>query len=140
MEDYVGNPLLLNVTYLTSHNSIHHLYHIIRFLRKTKLKLKGIKTIIEWGGGYGNLAKIFGRLAEENKTYIIIDLPLMCCIQWIYLTTILGENKVNLIQNSDEKIAVGKINLLPVCFIDKYELKGDLFVSTWALTESSKYS
>ncbi|MCJ7791415.1 MAG: hypothetical protein MUP49_03245 [Dehalococcoidia bacterium] len=31
-EDYVGNPLLSNSTYLTSHNSIHHLYHFIRFL------------------------------------------------------------------------------------------------------------
>ena len=31
-----------------------------------------------------------------------------------------------------------KINLLPICFAEQYELKTDLFVSTWALNESSK--
>lgn len=52
-EDYVGNPLLLNYKYLTSHNSIHHLYHLIRFLEKTRCNLDQIDTIVEWGGGYG---------------------------------------------------------------------------------------
>lgn len=140
MEDYVGKPRLLSLKYFTSHNSIHQLYHIIRFLKKTNCNLQEVNTIIVWGGGYGNLAKIFWRFCKKRKNYIIIDLPLMSCIQWLYLSSIFGEKNVNLIQNSSNLIQSEKINLLPICFIDKYELVADLFISTWALTESSRYS
>ena len=33
-----------------------------------------------------------------------------------------------------------KINILPLCFIDQFKLKADLFISTWALTERSRFS
>ncbi len=41
MEDYMGNPKLIRSNYLTSHNSVHHLYHIMRFQKATH---------IDWGG------------------------------------------------------------------------------------------
>lgn len=140
-EDYVGNPLLLNnSTYLTSHNSIHHLYHLIRFLDKTRCNLDQIDTIVEWGGGYGNMAKIFKRLKFTPSTYIIIDTPLFSCIQWMYLATILGEESVDLLQNPEDTIHTGKINLIPICFMDRQKISADLFISTWGLSESSKFS
>lgn len=139
-EDYVGNPLLLNSTYLTSHNSVHHLYHLIRFLNETKCNLEQMDTIIEWGGGYGNMAKIFKRLKATPSTYIIIDLPLMSCLQWLYLTTILGEENVHLLWNTKETLHAKKINLVPICFMDRHNIHADLFISTWALSESSRYS
>lgn len=139
-EDYVGVPRLLNSTYLTSHNSIHHLYHLIRFLDKTKCDLGQINTIVEWGGGYGNMAKIFKRLKSTPATYIIIDTPLFSSIQWLYLTTILGEESVNLLLNPADTIHAEKINLIPLCFLDWHKINADLFISTWALSESSKYS
>lgn len=139
-EDYVGNPHILNSKYLTSHNSIHHLYHIIRFLDRTKCDPEQINTIVEWGGGYGNMAKIFKRLKSAPCTYIIIDTPLFSCIQWLYLTTILGEQHINLVKNPEDTIHMGKINLMPLCFLDYHNISADLFISTWALSESSKYS
>lgn len=139
-EDYVGDPLLLNSTYLTSHNSIHHLYHLIRFFDKTYCNLDQIDTIVEWGGGYGNMAKIFKRLKPTPSTYVIIDTPLFSCIQWLYLATVLGEESVNLLQNPGDTIHAEKINLLPICFVDCHKISADLFISTWALSESSKYS
>lgn len=139
-EDYVGDPLLLSSTYLTSHNSIHHLYHLIRFLDKTRCNLDKIDTIVEWGGGYGNMAKIFRRLKSPPPTYIIIDTPLFSGVQWLYLTTILGEESVNLLQNPKDTIHAEKINLLPICFVDRHKINADLFISTWGLSESSKYS
>jgi len=139
-EEYVGMPLLLNFTYSTSHNSIHHLYHLIRFLDKTKCNLDQINTIVEWGGGYGNMAKIFKRLKSTPSTYIIIDTPLFSSIQWLYLATILGEESVNLLQNYEDSIHAGKINLIPICFVDRHKISADLFISTWALSESSKFS
>lgn len=136
-EDYIGVPLLLNSTYFTSHNSIHHLYHLIRFLDKTHCNLDQINTVVEWGGGYGNMAKIFIRLKYIPSTYIIIDIPLFSCIQWLYLATILGREKVNLLYENKDTIQAKKINLIPICFVDNYEIDADLFISTWGLSESS---
>ena len=45
-----------------------------------------------------------------------------------------------MIESSKDKIIEGQINILPVCFIEDFDLKADLFISTWALTESSEYS
>ena len=138
-EDYVGIPTLINSLYLTSPNGIHHLYHLVKFQEKTKTNFDEMNTIIEWGGGYGNMAKLLKRMVPK-VTYIIIDLPLMSCLQWIYLATIFGETSINLLDNINKKIKKGKINLLPVCFLRYYDLNADIFIATWSLNESSKYA
>lgn len=139
-EENIGNPILLNSKYLTSHNTIHHLYHLIFFLNNIKKPIGELHKIVEWGGGYGNLCRIFIKLKSSNCTYTIIDLPLFSCIQWIYLSSVFGKDKVNLIKDSKSKLKKGKINLLPLCFLNKFKLNADLFISTWALSESSRYS
>ena len=138
-EDYVGEPLILSSEYLASFASALHLYHFIRFFDKELVDIKQINTVVEWGGGYGSQARIFKRLKHQS-TYIIIDTPLMSCIQWLYLSAILGEKDINIIQESTSSIHTGKINLLPLNFIRQHEIQSDLFLSTWALSESSKYS
>ncbi len=153
-EDYIGKPILFSSKYLTSHNSIHHLYHLVRFSHARKCDLQQINTVVEWGGGYGNMAKIFQRLKSAPLTYIIIDTPMVSCIQWLYLATTLGKESVNILQSSDDTIQTGKINLVPLCFVNENDKGGpfcnksqngnpisvDLFLSTWALSESSKYA
>ncbi len=86
------------------------------------------------------MAKIFKRLKAGAMTYVIIDTPIFSCIQWLYLATIFGRQNINLIQDPNDAIINGKINLLPTCFIDRHKINSDLFISTWALSESSKYS
>ena len=139
IEDCVGRPLLLNRKYLTSHNSIHHLYHLARLEERTGLDFHGVQSVVEWGGGYGNLAKIASRLSL-NSTYTIIDIPLLSCLQWLYLTVTVGPERVNMLDSVDKKIESGKLNLLPVCFLSNHLVSGDLFISTWALSESSAFS
>lgn len=138
-EDYCGDPILSSSKYLTSHNSIHHLYHLIRFSEKVDVDLKTINNVVEWGGGYGNTAKIFKRL-NNTITYTIIDTPLFSCIQWLYLATILGEENVNFISEPKQCIQSKKINILPLCFIENNIHKTDLFIAEWSLSESSQYS
>ncbi len=139
-EDYVGDPLLLQAAYLTSHTTIRHLYHLVKFLDVSGCNLTKIKTVIEWGGGYGNLVKILKRLLIKPCTYIIIDTPLLSCLQWLYLSTIFGKEAVHLLSDEKGAIKINKINILPVSLLAKYPIRGDLFISTWALSESSKYS
>jgi hypothetical protein len=138
VEDLVGEPPLRNTTYRTSHNSIHHLYHLFRFADETQCDFQKIQTVVEWGGGYGNLAKLFRRI--EPATYCIIDTPLFSAVQWLYLSAILGAAAVNLLRHPEDSIQAEKVNLVPVCFVENLKVQADLFISTWALSESSKYS
>ena len=138
-EDYCGDPILSSSKYITSHNSIHHLYHLIRLSKQVDLDLSRVNDVIEWGGGYGNTAKIFRRL-NNDITYTIIDTPLFSCIQWLYLATILGEENINFISEPKQCIQYNKINILPLCFLKNHNLNSDLFIATWSLSESSKYS
>jgi hypothetical protein len=136
MEDLVGDPRLMNATYLTSHTSIHHLYHLIRFADKTGCDFEKIEKVVEWGGGYGNMAKIFRRL-KPTSTYCIIDTPIFSMLQWLYLSTVLGVDNVNLLRRPDDAIKMGKVNLVSLCFMEQLQLQADLFLSTWALSESA---
>lgn len=141
-EDYVGKPYIINCKYMTSHNSIHHLYHIIKFQNEIETELENADAIVEWGGGYGNLAKIFKRI-NSHATYTIIDLPIFSCVQWLYLSTVLGVNNINILTNSTDEIKLGKINLLPVCFVPEkksWSAQTDIFIATWSLSESSTFA
>ncbi|MBN2302261.1 MAG: hypothetical protein JXN60_07085, partial [Lentisphaerae bacterium] len=125
----------------TSHNTIHHLHHLARYAHDQQFSFDEADTVVEWGGGYGNLAKLYRRLAPKGGTYIIFDVPLLSCVQWLYLSTTLGENAAHLITKPNEEIVLGKINLVPTVFRDSFkEIRADLFISTWALSESGRDS
>ncbi len=100
----------------------------------------GINTVVEWGAGYGNFTKLLTRLIGRTGTYILIDSPLISTIQWLYLSTVFGEEKLNFVKKPHSNIEAGKINIVPVGFLDDMDINTDLFVSTWALSESSEYS
>lgn len=137
VEEYAGDPLVLDSRYLTSHNTVHHLYHLVRFTSETGCRVADLSRILEWGGGYGNLARLWWRLRGPGSTYVIVDLPLLACLQWLYLATTVGEDSVHLLRKAGDAVVDGKINLVPLCFLDAHASDVDLFVSTWALSECS---
>lgn len=139
-EDPFGKPYLVSYKYVTSHNSIHLLYHLCKFMKATKSDLNKVDTVIEWGGGYGNIIKLMDRFSGKKLTYIIIDTPLFSCLQWLYLSVVTDKERVNIITSKEQKVEEKKINLLPVSFLEDFTLNCDLFISTWALSESSDYS
>ncbi|MCK5320474.1 putative sugar O-methyltransferase [Candidatus Parcubacteria bacterium] len=141
-ENKYGHPLICSPKYRTSANSIHHLNHLSLFEDKTKCNLKNTKNVVEWGGGYGNMAKIFLRIKPE-ATYSIIDLPIFVFIQAIYLSCILGKNKINIVTEQNPTIKDNLINLIPLnekILNDIDFHQPDIFISTWALSESNNFS
>lgn len=82
------------------------------------------------------MARLIKRI-NPKITYTIIDLPSMSVIQYLYLSSILTKNKVNLIIESDAEIKSGCINLVPLSYVNIAPEKCDMFVSTFALNESS---
>jgi hypothetical protein len=132
-EDRIGRPPLRSRHYVTSSNRVHHLYHLSRFEAATRVNLDALRIVVEWGGGYGDFARVFRR--RRCCTYVIIDLPLMSAIQWLYLTAVLGAQDVQLVRG-DGALVDGCVNIVPVGLAELVG-RADLFISTWALSESS---
>jgi hypothetical protein len=137
-EDYAGDPALAFPRHRASANSVHQLYHLARYEEATGMRARDFPTVVEWGGGYGSLARIFRRLPGGPQTYSIVDLPLLSCLQWLYLSTVLGPDEVRLLERSGDAIEDRKINLVPLGLAGPELPRGELFVSTWALSESSR--
>lgn len=136
-ESRLGYPTITSLKYLTSHNSIHHLYHLIRFHEMTHRPLNQFGWVIEFGGGYGNMARIFRRI-NPTATYIIIDISLFCCVQYTYLSTLHGRDLVHIFTSEQSELEKGKMNLVPVQFLNQLpDCRDSLFISTWGLSEST---
>ena len=135
-EDYIGLPTISNLPFLTSANRAHHAFHLARYKEITGVNFWDCSSIIEWGGGYGNMACIIRKM-NPGITYIVIDLPEILSLQYVYLGSIFGNNSINIVNHD---IVNGKINLVSTqTTMEKgVPLKCDGFLSTWALTESPK--
>lgn len=136
-ESPIGNPpKAMTWEFDTSHNSIHHLYHMARFKRSMEKDVSESKRVIEWGGGYGNFCKLIASFPSSKlETYTIIDLPAISTLQWVYLSSVFGEESVNIVDD-DNPVTEGKINLISSPNLEKVDSDYDLFISTWALSES----
>jgi hypothetical protein len=138
VEDYIGLPRIVNAKYKTSANRAHHAYHLASYQIATQRTIWNCGCIVEWGGGYGGMARIIRR-SNKSITYILIDLPELCALQYVYLASLEGHEEVNLVLPGTS-VARGKVNIVPVggLFTDRAAIHGDAFISTWALSESSK--
>lgn len=122
----------------TTGNTVHHAYHITRYCDAVGSNLEGVGNIVEWGAGYGGMARLFRRIIPTTTTITLIDVKMFSVLQWLYLSSILGKDAVNLITNKDMTLQGGKINIVPLSLLDVIGWPADLFVSTWAISESAK--
>ena len=114
------------------------MYHIAKYEDVTGNKIDSMNTILEWGGGYGNMAKILSRLSGQ-KTYILVDSPTILTLQWLYLSSVFSPDSVNVITSDNKEIVKGKFNLVPTSCIEILDhINIDMFISTWALSESAQ--
>ena len=129
-----GNIPLVHPEFLCSANSLGHLFYAIR---TAECMHKEPGVIIEFGGGYGNLARIYKKIFP-NCTYIIIDLPELLALQYFFLAETLPDNKVVLHTESPISYTRGGVHLMSVDFLEQMNLPADLFISTFALSEASE--
>lgn len=130
-ESSVGSPTRYLFSPSTSANSIHHLYHLYSFQKLTGVEIKELSLILEFGGGYGNIAKLAHRLGF-NGTYCIYDFPVFNIIQKTYLKN-QSWNEVNF---SDE-IRLSFINSESIDEWNFNKFSNKLFLATWSISETS---
>lgn len=139
-EDFIGKPVISNQQYLTSSNRTHHAMHLGFYRRITGEPIWNSKSIIEFGGGYGNMARLIKKM-NGDITYTIIDLPELLAIQYIYLGSLFSEDCINLVNAENPQILEGKINLVTSDFVidGNVNLIAESFISTWAITECPEF-
>src|SRR5690606_28466062 len=74
-EDPVGGPPTVELDdppVTTSSNLVHHVHHLVRYEEATGGRLARTRTVVEWGGGYGSLARLVWRL-RPGVTYVLLD-------------------------------------------------------------------
>lgn len=116
-----------------STNSLGHLFYAAKIL---EILDDTPQTIVEFGGGYGNLARIFKEI-NPQATLILIDLPELLAIQYLHLRQIFPENQVIIHTQTPLTIVPHAINLVPVYALNEIDSRADVFVSTFALSEAT---
>ena len=126
-----------SLRYKCSHNNIHLLHHLVFFEEHSRSKIADFDHIVEFGAGYGNLARLAKQMAPD-ATLLLIDLPIFLLIQFAYLESVLGRGTCCFVTSENQPIEKGKINLLNVQSTYSISQKFDLFVSTIALSECTQ--
>jgi len=114
-----------------SSNTLVHLYYTAHILEKAPHP----NHIVEFGGGYGNLARIFKHI-NPKATIVIIDLPELIALQYLFLSTTLDNTPIYIHATTPKEYIQGAIHLIPIHLLDTLSLTTDLFVSTFALSET----
>jgi hypothetical protein len=83
-ESTLGRPRPLPRWPWSSVNAIYQAYHACRFEETTGRGLASLRTIVEFGGGYGRLCHLVHDLGFTG-TYVIFDLPEVGVLQRFYL-------------------------------------------------------
>lgn len=99
-------------------NLIHHAYSLNQFIKHTDKWVSSIRSVFEFGGGYGSLIRLIRRVGFIDNFYSY-DLPFFSELQKYFLGK-LGINNVTFYSNKIPK-----------------PIEVDLFVGLWSFSESS---
>ncbi len=85
-ESLIGKPPRLSYAPWTSGSAVHQAYHLKQWMDKTHLNVRDANWIVEFGGGYGSMAKIIHHLGFSG-IYTLIDFPEFLLLQEYYLSS-----------------------------------------------------
>lgn len=130
IENDIGDPVRYFLYPKSSGNRIREVFHLLNFENFAKLSLNNVKTIFEFGGGYGNMARIFYKI-DKNINYTIFDTFHVNLLQYYYLNMLKIPSNLNRInkKNITLNYKSSKCNFFK-------EKKKKLFIANWSLSES----
>jgi hypothetical protein len=83
-ESPAGRPVPFWALPWSSGNLIHHAYHLAQFETRTGRPADRFGAVVEFGGGYGSMCRLFHQLGFAGR-YVIHDLPEFSALQAFYL-------------------------------------------------------
>ena len=135
-ENNIGLPHRYSKYKQSSANLIHHAYSIHQFEDKTTVHVNTLEFVLECGGGYGSMCRLFYNMGFKGK-YVIFDLDEFSALQKYFLKSS-GYNVMDIdeISNSNSGIfCISDLNQLQILLQNE---KQDLFLANWSISETSK--
>ena len=130
-ENSIGNPVPFFLYKKSSGNRIRHLFLLKKIFDYGQIV--DVDAVIEIGGGYGCMAKIFQEI-NQDVDYTIFDLPEINLLQYYYLKSNYINFKID--QKDSDKILTSKIDLLnaKIDFL-KNTGKKIMVIANWSISE-----
>jgi hypothetical protein len=117
----------------SSWNLIHHAFALSHFERLARRRVDEFGLIIEFGGGYGSMARLAWQLGFRGQ-YVIYDLPEMGAVQRYYLRS-MGIPTSLAKRPQDEPMVSWATSPGELASITAGRAV-DLFLATWSLSET----
>ena len=136
----------------TDWNMIYKLYELLHFLDEMpNVDMYKIRNIVEFGGGYGAMARLMTTLYPWIN-YTIIDLPSLLAVNYCYLNDWyyapfvgIAEHRVkpikfNLVTAKNKAILTAPshqvINFVPIGLAKEVDISGEMFIAVASLNEA----
>ncbi len=119
LKEDVLKPNSHHIYNFSSSNNLHHAYSLQVMMDKLNCSITDYNFVTEFGGGYGNMARLFKK-CNNNVRYNIYDIPELTQIQKYYLK----QNNINDIIYLNNDDVIDKV-------LDK-----SLFIGLWSITET----
>jgi putative sugar O-methyltransferase len=128
-ENSIGNPIRYFLYQDSSGNRINHVYHLSLLNKELNISLEKIKTVFEFGAGYGCMAHIFAKINSKIK-YTCFDTHYVNLLQYYYLKNnnldVSFSKKSNFHLTSNISDLKGKI----------IRTSKSIFIANWSLSET----
>ena len=135
-ESGAGHPLPHGGHPGTSGNLLHHCYHLARFMDATPIDLAPLPLVLEFGGGYGSLCRVFHRCGFGGR-YVIFDFPHFSALQRYFLRSAgitVHDDPAAFRAASAGVLCVSSLEALDAALPE--QRSDGLFVATWSLSEA----
>ena len=133
VEDSIGNPKRFTSMPESSGNLIHHLYSVSRFLSAYPVSISEMSQVVEFGGGYGSMARLFYKTGFKGR-YVIFDVPEFAALQEFFLSSL--DRSVPIFRKPTRERGIVILtdieDFKKQCALEKI----NLFIATWSISES----
>jgi len=130
-ENRAGLPMPSHIHPRTSGTLIHHAYHLHRFEAAAGRSIADSAEIVEFGGGYGSMARLVTRLGYRGR-YHIYDLPEFSALQKFYLRLVRAEVGDNELAEALSRVTSSE----RLESASPSNEEGAVFLATWSLSET----
>jgi hypothetical protein len=140
-ESPAGRPAPFPLYPRTSANLVHDAYALCRFEESTGAAIEEFDEVLEFGGGYGSLCRLFFNLGFQG-TYTIYDLPPFSSLQSYFLKSVgIPVRRGDLLAGTRNGVRPNVVRLLSseqeLAQLSRSAPKGkSLFVAAWSLSET----
>lgn len=134
-ENSVGSPIKYFLYPSSSGNKIFQTYHLKSYEDFLKSDIKNLNKIIEFGGGYGNMAETFKKI-NKDVDYTIFDTPEVSLLQYYYLSRLKIKTNFNSCKKKELVNLIYSINILKLKSNLIKSNSKKLFIANWSLSET----